>query len=447
MAQTSGPKGKSNKATATSRAKKAPKKKAAAKKKKKTDNVESDSEEDDGPGAVKLDWEVDNYALTWSMLTAITDKQEIQDALYPPTGANASTKNGGGKRKTDHHWEICKTLFTDHSIYGEAFKIALNGKSADRKRWTRKIKNRLTRMSALVVKANGIMGATGEGLKINSADEITDPELRNKWDVVVLDCPFYFTLRKLLGQRPNHKPAGLGNSTSPIDGAVLLTVNGGEAKGGEGGAREDSKKEDGDGDSSEDSEDEDSEDDEADAEDEDEVVEVGKKRKASTATTAESKKAPAESKKTPARPSTSAAATPVPKAKKLKGMLNFEELAKAEETTRQKELELRTEKVRYNSEKVKADAKLKLQRDKQAYELRVLEFQARKELAIEQMRLNAANGPMHGASPALFNPLPMSFASTPSTSRSASAVPPFSFDELNGFDGFDGSGLESSPSA
>lgn len=80
-----------------------------------------------------------------SLLTAITDEPDIQDALYPPPGPNASTAHGGGKRKTDHHWTICKTLFTDHPQYGTAFKLALDGRAADRKRWTRKIKNRLTR--------------------------------------------------------------------------------------------------------------------------------------------------------------------------------------------------------------------------------------------------------------------------------------------------------------
>ncbi len=68
--------------------------------------------------------------------------------------------------------------------------------------------------------------------------EITDPALQKKWgmstrftieyhtlmrltmltslaDVVRLECPFYYELRKLLGQCPNYKPASIGNSKSP----------------------------------------------------------------------------------------------------------------------------------------------------------------------------------------------------------------------------------------
>lgn len=77
----------------------------------------------------------------------------------------------------------------------------------------------------------------------------------------------------------------------------------------------------------------------------------------------------------------------------------------------------------------------------------MLELQSQKELAIEQMRLNAAAA--HGTSSTLFNPLPMSMSmpSTPSmSSRSASAAP-LGFDGLGDFDGFDvfgGVGLSSS---
>lgn len=36
-------------------------------------------------------------------------------------------------------------------------------------------------MAALVNKANKEMGMTGAGLEIKKADDITDPEVRNKW--------------------------------------------------------------------------------------------------------------------------------------------------------------------------------------------------------------------------------------------------------------------------
>ncbi|KAI1784600.1 hypothetical protein LXA43DRAFT_873802, partial [Ganoderma leucocontextum] len=52
--------------------------------------------------------------LSLSMLTAITDDKVVEDTLFPKVGPNLSTKASGGKPKTDHYWEICKVLFTDH---------------------------------------------------------------------------------------------------------------------------------------------------------------------------------------------------------------------------------------------------------------------------------------------------------------------------------------------
>ncbi|KAG2054409.1 hypothetical protein BDR06DRAFT_884202, partial [Suillus hirtellus] len=45
--------------------------------------------------------------------------------LYPKPGANASTKNGGGAKKPEHHWTLCKVLFDGHKEYGSMFEIVL----------------------------------------------------------------------------------------------------------------------------------------------------------------------------------------------------------------------------------------------------------------------------------------------------------------------------------
>ena len=74
-------------------------------------------------------------------MTAITDDKVIEDALFPKVGPNPSTKSGGGKRKTDHYWEICKVLFTDHPEHGASFATALQGGKKERGPWTTKIKN------------------------------------------------------------------------------------------------------------------------------------------------------------------------------------------------------------------------------------------------------------------------------------------------------------------
>ncbi|KAG2366990.1 hypothetical protein BDR07DRAFT_1351646 [Suillus spraguei] len=47
-----------------------------------------------------IDW---TDTLTWSLVSAVTSDDAIRKGLYPEPGANASTKNGGGAKKTEHH--------------------------------------------------------------------------------------------------------------------------------------------------------------------------------------------------------------------------------------------------------------------------------------------------------------------------------------------------------
>lgn len=83
--------------------------------------------------------------LSWSLLAAITDNTVIQNALFPPLGANPSAKKGRRNLKTDHSWKICKDVFADDTEYGAVFKTAADSNDADQqKKWTNKIKNRLT---------------------------------------------------------------------------------------------------------------------------------------------------------------------------------------------------------------------------------------------------------------------------------------------------------------
>lgn len=79
--------------------------------------------------------------MNWALISAITDDAEIKQGLFPPPGANVSTKNGGGKPKTEHQWALCVALFTEHPIYGPSFALVESAK--DKERWVNKIKNRL----------------------------------------------------------------------------------------------------------------------------------------------------------------------------------------------------------------------------------------------------------------------------------------------------------------
>jgi hypothetical protein len=58
------------------------------------------------------------------LLSAITDNEMIKKGLFHSTGGNMSTLKGWGKTKTDWHYEICVTIFSDHKKYGQAFQLA-----------------------------------------------------------------------------------------------------------------------------------------------------------------------------------------------------------------------------------------------------------------------------------------------------------------------------------
>jgi hypothetical protein len=86
--------------------------------------------------------------LSQALIAAITDDTKIKQALFPSPGSNVSGSKGGGKPKTDYHWELCQILFTDHDTYGSALckvEECTNAKkcAALKRTWGIKIKNRL----------------------------------------------------------------------------------------------------------------------------------------------------------------------------------------------------------------------------------------------------------------------------------------------------------------
>lgn len=73
------------------------------------------------------------------MLTAVTDSPEIKQGLFPSPGQD--TRQGKGKRKTDHQFAIATIIFSQNPKYQAAFALAKT--AAEKAVWTRKIKNRL----------------------------------------------------------------------------------------------------------------------------------------------------------------------------------------------------------------------------------------------------------------------------------------------------------------
>ena len=86
--------------------------------------------------------------LNEALISAITDDPRIKQALFPSLGSNVLGSKGGGKPKTDFHWQLCQILFTNHDTYGVALRkveeCTDQKKAAALKRtWGIKIKNRL----------------------------------------------------------------------------------------------------------------------------------------------------------------------------------------------------------------------------------------------------------------------------------------------------------------
>lgn len=210
--------------------------------------------------------------------------------------------------------------------------------------------------------------------------------------MIKADCPFFFEMKKLVAQRPNRTPTGLGNSSTAIESGIVLGggESGAEDGGSDGepevdaGSEHDHGKGDENGNDGSDSD--------------DGTPRAGRKQKVQPkdstpepSTTAKSQ----SGKKTSAHPNMSAPAPAASaesrssKAKKFKGALNLEELAKAKEVTKQQELELAKERLTYSATKLKTKAEMKMQQQKHKFELRRLQLEQRKELALAQMRLSS----------------------------------------------------------
>ena len=136
----------------------------------------------------------------------VEDDREIRQGLYPGTGANVSTANGGGKPKTEFYWQLATHLFTDHDDDGALFANTRQSSTKKaREPWILKIKNQLSRfvsiqMTALLQLTNSpasmadevrkhskTLGETGQGL--TSEESIWEgTELARTWGEYFVLC-------------------------------------------------------------------------------------------------------------------------------------------------------------------------------------------------------------------------------------------------------------------
>ncbi|KJA25909.1 hypothetical protein HYPSUDRAFT_1067108, partial [Hypholoma sublateritium FD-334 SS-4] len=175
---------------------------------------------------VKINW---NSGLSETLIAAITDDPDIKQGLFPGPGAHVSTAKGGGKRKS--HWQrkLAEILFAEHPEFSAAYAHSQKQKSSKLQGiWGERVRNRISKMISITRGYIKEMGTTGEGIR--SAEDIDmslDNAFVNKWKAIKSDCPWFWEMRDLIGERPNLVPAGIGNSSSTVDMSIL--EDGGES--------------------------------------------------------------------------------------------------------------------------------------------------------------------------------------------------------------------------
>lgn len=174
-------------------------------------------------------------------------------------------------------------------------------------------------------------------------------------------CPWYFQMKGIIGERPNMKPVGVGNSTSPVD----LTILGSGVQGG--------------GSDSEDSESTILSGWDGESQGETQHHTGKNKRSASAAGLDEDIKSKP---RTPAHANASRPTAVGSKPKKAKGLDDIVEIAIAEEVSHQKQLELGVQKSKDKASRFRAEAEVKKaaieakrEREKHTHEIAMMKMQ------------------------------------------------------------------------
>lgn len=72
------------------------------------------------------------------LMNAITDNPAIRQGLFPAPGKNASTQDGGGRKKMAFCWDLAVIVFPE-----QAARISPKATAAEKKPLSMRIKNRL----------------------------------------------------------------------------------------------------------------------------------------------------------------------------------------------------------------------------------------------------------------------------------------------------------------
>ena len=121
-----------------------------------------------------LQWAINGRALTFDLINVFTDYPNLRKSIWPALGKRVQ---GTSIIKTCK--DIAMRLLQDHEVYGEYVK-------------------------------------TEEGLKVY-AQSVKGQKVRDKWEEVKKSCPYYYDLKRLLGERLIATDHAVQNSTDPVD--------------------------------------------------------------------------------------------------------------------------------------------------------------------------------------------------------------------------------------
>ncbi|KAI0037782.1 hypothetical protein FA95DRAFT_1613888 [Auriscalpium vulgare] len=400
--------------------------------------------------AMSVLWDTDE-ALCNAMLAAITDDDEIRQGLYKDPGGNSSTQDGGGQKKRHWHEKVANIIFAAHPKYKDAFALSTTLKA--KQKWGEKVKNRLSRMEKLTRKYIAELGETGAGIERKEDIDWEKPNaFTNKFAQIDAAFPYFFAMRDLIAERPNIVPVGLGNSTTGFDPSKMKPRASVEPDNNEAPDPEDA---------SHDGDDEEGADEEGDSDGSMPsrisgiMASKPLKRKANndapdgtrgpaTAKTRSLDKDEASDVDEKPRIPTAAKG----KGKKPKNVQMFEELAAAEETTRQRELELKTARVAMERQKIKTKALTKLDLESRKLEVLKLKMELKERESQRQHELQMMQLQVQSYGPAMSQPrftpygspglhssdnFPATPLRTPSSRVSSSFTPYDNYGETSGW--------------
>ncbi|KAI0687191.1 hypothetical protein BC835DRAFT_1522848 [Cytidiella melzeri] len=350
-------------------------------------------------------WSKDTM-LTDKLISSILDNTEIKSCLYSSVGGNVSTSCGGGKTKSEHHWQLAILVFGDHPDY-EKLITSAKADPKQRSAWATKVKNRLSSLESTYAMHMESMGETGAG--INREDEIDmtmDNKFVNKWEKIKQEFPWLWDMKELVKERPNRVRKGLGNGDTEIDLNVIMP-----------GAEHDGREESTGNITSQSASCYDFEMSSSDEEEEEQhgassVVPL-KCRTEDAPDDSDAEKATKpqvkSTKRTPGRPSTSVA-TPAKSsptaAKRFKGVDALNELGVAAEVTAQRQLEVKKAKIEADKDLQKAKLKAKLAAVEARERQRTLAMQHEHEMQMMKMRLKYEREQKSGHGPPMFASAP-----------------------------------------